>query len=158
MTDFARGPDPLHNAGTPPIPEGPGLAVRRLPGPRRGFTLVELMITTAVVAILATLAIPLWHNMRERGYMALMQADLRNLAVTQETFFIENEAYAASVNELVAKGFRQSPAVQFVITEATRGGWSASVSHPGTPQQCYLFVGLAAPVGAATANGVVTCV
>lgn len=116
------------------------------------------MITTAIVAILVTIAIPLWHSMRERGYVALMQADLRNLAVTQETFFIDNEYYATSVAELAAKGFRSSPYVQFLISEATRGGWSASVSHPGTQQQCYLFVGFAAPVGAATTNGVVTCV
>ena len=126
-------------------------------GPRSGFTLVELMITTAIVAILVTIAIPLWHSMRERGYAALMQADLRNLAVTQETFFIDNEYYATSVSELVAKGFRSSAYVQFLITEATRSGWSAAVTHPGTSQQCYLYVGFAAPVGAATMNGVITC-
>jgi Tfp pilus assembly protein PilE len=116
------------------------------------------MITTAIVAILATLAIPLWHSMRERGFVALMQADLRNLAVTQETFFIDNEYYAPGVPELEQQGFRSSPAVYFQITEATRSGWSAAVSHPGTARECYLYVGFAAPVGPATRNGVIACV
>ena len=122
-----------------------------------GFTLVELMITTAMVAILATLAVPLWHDMRERGFVAVMQADLRNLAVTQESFFFDNEYYASEVNDLVNKGFVGSAAVQYAISEATRTGWSATVSHPGTTQRCYLFVGFAAPVGSATRNGVIDC-
>lgn len=126
-------------------------------GANRGFTLIELMITTAIVAILVTIAIPLWHSMRERGFVALMQADLRNLSVTQETFFIDNDYYAPTVSQLEAKGFRSSGSVAFVIAEATRTGWSATVSHPGTGQECHLFVGFAAPVGSATRNGVIDC-
>jgi type IV pilus assembly protein PilE len=124
---------------------------------KNGFTLIELMITTALVGILATLAVPLWHGMRERGLVAVMQADLRNLAVTQESFFIDHEYYASEVSALVNRGFRGTAAVQYSISEATRTGWSATVSHPGTSRRCHLFVGFAAPVGTATRNGVMDC-
>ncbi len=123
----------------------------------RGWSLIELLITMMIVSILVAIAVPLWHDMRERGYVAVMQSDLRNMAISQEAFFIDNEYYAATLPVLEGKGFQSSAAVELQIAEATRVGWSAWATHPGTVQQCHLFVGFAAPLGTATRNGLISC-
>jgi type IV pilus assembly protein PilE len=124
---------------------------------QRGWSLIELLTTMMIVSILAAIAVPAWHGMRERGYVAVMQSDLRNMAVTQEAFFIDNEYYAATLPQLEGKGFQSSAWVEFQVIEATRVGWSVSATHPGTSQECHLFVGFAAPLGTATRNGVISC-
>jgi prepilin-type N-terminal cleavage/methylation domain-containing protein len=135
------------------VPGVPGMSARS----QRGWSLIELLTTMMIVSILVAITVPLWHDMRERGYVAVMQSDLRNMAISQESFFIDNEYYAATLPSLEGKGFQSSAAVELRIAEATRVGWSVSATHPGTTQQCHLFVGFAAPVGTATRNGLISC-
>lgn len=48
-------------------------------GTEAGFTLVELLTTMAIIAVLAGLAIPTFKTTRERSYKAVLQSDFRNL-------------------------------------------------------------------------------
>jgi prepilin-type N-terminal cleavage/methylation domain-containing protein len=122
-----------------------------------GFTLVEVIIATTIASLLMAIALPVWRDMRERSYVTAMQADLRNLAVIQESHFYDKTAYTPNLAILEAMGFQSSPGVRVTIHEATRIGWSATLSHGATLRQCHLFVGTAAPVGSATEAGAVDC-
>jgi prepilin-type N-terminal cleavage/methylation domain-containing protein len=123
----------------------------------RGFSLIEMLIAMSVVTLLAAIAIPQYREVRERGYIATMRGDLRNLAVIEESHFYDTSTYTASLATLEAKGFRKSGGTLVQVHEATSIGWSASISHAATLRQCFVFVGAAAPVGSATEDGRMDC-
>lgn len=120
---------------------------------RKGFTLIELLIVVVIIGILAAIAIPKFANTKEKAYISAMKSDLRNLATAQETYFGDYQIYATAPagTNLVSKLFDKAGSVIWqpstgveVITNGTSGattGWAASVSRPGTAQQCSIFVG-----------------
>lgn len=65
-----------------------------------GFTLIELVIVMAVVAILAAVAIPNYSAYVQRGHRASAQAYLSDLASRQAQFFIDRRRYADTVAAL----------------------------------------------------------
>ena len=73
-------------------------ATRRKPS--RGFTLIELMITVAIVAILTAIAYPSYRNYVLRGQVANATQGLAVVAANMERWFQDNRTYAAvnSVN------------------------------------------------------------
>ena len=60
---------------------------------RAGFTLIELLIVVVIIGILASIAIPKYHTTKEKAYVATMKADLRKLAVAEETWFSGHGVY-----------------------------------------------------------------
>ena len=66
-----------------------------------GFTLIELMITVAVVGILAAIAYPSYQDSIRKSRRADAKSALLDAAHRQERFFTENNQYT---NVLVAPG------------------------------------------------------
>jgi type IV pilus assembly protein PilE len=58
-----------------------------------GFTLIELMIAVAILAIVAAVALPLYTQYSQRTYRAEAQADLLNCAQGLERYAAENFSY-----------------------------------------------------------------
>jgi type IV pilus assembly protein PilA len=76
-----------------------------------GFTLIELLVVIIIIGILAAIAIPVFLNQRQKGYDAQAKSDLRNMATAEETYLTDNNAYTASVDDLVTAGFKPSSGV-----------------------------------------------
>lgn len=57
---------------------------------KKGFTLIELMISIAIVGILAAIAIPQYHLYRTRTYMAMVRSDTKNAHTAVQAWIAEN--------------------------------------------------------------------
>lgn len=121
---------------------------------RRGVTFIELLTVVVIIGLLALIAIPRLTQNKERGIIASMRADLRNLAEAEEGYYYEHSVYTT---DQVALDLNPTAGNIAVINEATASGWSATVTHPPVAQACYLFHGNATPVGSATVEGLIDC-
>ncbi len=70
------------------------MSIRSRPLPRYpGFTLIELMITVAIIAILAAIAYPSYQEQIRSGRRADAMAQLVTLAQAYERYFTSNNTY-----------------------------------------------------------------
>lgn len=63
----------------------------------QGFTLIELMITVVIVAILAAVAYPSYQNHIIRGNRAAAQQFMLDVAERQAAFLLDARSYAATL-------------------------------------------------------------
>ncbi|MCY1215096.1 Type IV minor pilin ComP, DNA uptake sequence receptor [compost metagenome] len=69
-----------------------------------GFTLIEVMITVAIVAILASIALPSYRQYIVRSKRSAAQAQMMDIANRQQQFLIANRSYA-NTTALTASGY-----------------------------------------------------
>ncbi len=72
--------------------------------PSRGFTLIEVMITVAIVAILAAISYPSYTQYVIRANRSAAQAQMLDIANRQQQFLLANRAYATKT-ELESSGY-----------------------------------------------------
>ena len=64
---------------------------------RKGFTIIELLIVIAVIAVLIAIALPRFKGMREEGDIARAKGELRTLQAALESYYSHNNnAYPAT--------------------------------------------------------------
>lgn len=71
---------------------------------KRGFTLIELMISIAVIAILAAIMIPKFVTTRYRAYLSACELNVRNLGSALESYRNDQERYPDQIADLVVSG------------------------------------------------------
>ena len=62
----------------------------------RGFTLIELMITIAVIGVLAAIAIPAYNSYLYRSYMTEAHAAIGAIKAAQEDYFRQFDCYVTA--------------------------------------------------------------
>jgi prepilin-type N-terminal cleavage/methylation domain-containing protein len=125
---------------------------------RSGFTLIELLIVVVIIGILAAIAIPKFANTKEKAFKANMKADLRNVAVAQESYLYDNSTYYDGAVPSAQLPFVPSTGVTVTLSDVSSGGWGATAGHNNLPGiTCALFVGGSAPPAPATVEGQIAC-
>ncbi|WP_322114262.1 type IV pilin protein [Aquabacterium sp. A7-Y] len=121
------------------------LATRSYSPPCRtwGFTLIELMITVAVVAILAAVAYPAYQDQVRKSRRGAAQAVLLDIASRQQQIFLDSRAYASNVAGTGAT----------VPTDVSRHYTVTLTAVAGTATAAPTFTAQAAPLGAQAADG-----
>ncbi|MCK5680309.1 prepilin-type N-terminal cleavage/methylation domain-containing protein [bacterium] len=92
-----------------------------------GFTLVELMITVAILSILAAVAIPAYSNYINRAKQADAIIGLKAAQMAQEQFFSENNAYSSTME--ILPGFDDGAAAN---NSYVKGEYTVTVVSAGT--------------------------
>jgi type IV pilus assembly protein PilE len=63
----------------------------------RGFTLVEMIVTVAIIGILVGLALPSYREYVRKSRRSEAQAYLMAVAARQQQFLVDTRSYAASI-------------------------------------------------------------
>lgn len=72
---------------------------------RCGFTLVELLVVMAIIAVLLTIAAPRYFNSVERSKEAVLRQDLNVMRDAIDKFYGDTGSYPRDLAELVEKRY-----------------------------------------------------
>jgi type IV pilus assembly protein PilE len=92
-----------------------------------GFTLIEIMVTIAIVGILAAIAIPQYSDYVTRSRLVEAQSKLSDTRVRLEQFFINNRTYVGFTCTQAAIGNEN-----FGITCTTQTANTFTITATGT--------------------------
>ena len=104
----------------------------------RGFTLIELLVVVLIIGILASIAIPQYFRIVEKGRFAESTSWVDGVRSAQERLLVKNSSYCTSGN-YSACGFDMdpgsmryfSPSILAAGTAGTAGapGWSITLTR-----------------------------
>ncbi len=103
----------------------------------KGFTLIELLVVVAIIGILVAIAIPQFSSYKKQANDGAAKSDLRNLAVTMESYYATNSQYppgalAAVISAMSTSGWRSSSNVTVTSILDVGGGNVSSTTAAWT--------------------------
>ncbi len=92
----------------------------------RGFTLIELMITVAIVGILAVIAYPAYEQQSRKGKRTAGYVALEKVAQAEERFMSQNNTYTVNVLALPGLTSTLSEGGNYDVTIVRTDGGAAN--------------------------------
>lgn len=95
-----------------------------------GFNLIELVVTLAIIAILASVAIPGYQSYSQRGNRTDAIDPMQAILNAQELYYADNDSYTSDLSDLgltVSGGAYTTPKGRYKITAAQCGSDALTV-------------------------------
>lgn len=73
-------------------------SVRKAKFRQKGFTLIEVLITVAIIGIIGGIAYPSYLDSLRKGFRTDATESLMRLAIAQEKFYIQNGTYTTEIS------------------------------------------------------------
>ncbi len=107
------------------------------PVSQRGFTLVELMVVVAIIALLAAVVIPNFVHARAQAAVSQTEANMKQIATALEVYYGDHQDYPNAGTAVVPQLFGGSINPYLTVTP---------VNALGRQQYTYAYVGSASGV------------
>jgi type IV pilus assembly protein PilE len=114
------------------------------PSRQYGFTLVELMIAVAVVAVLTRIAYPSYQEYMKRGYRASSQTLLLDLANREQQYLLDNRSFVggtSAVATLLPSGVPVEVSAYYTLTITVTAGPPPTFEVKATPKTGTVLAG-----------------
>jgi prepilin-type N-terminal cleavage/methylation domain-containing protein len=85
---------------------------------RKGFTLIEMLVVMAIVALLLTIALPRYFGSLERSKDIALQENLKVLRLSLDKFYADKGRYPQTLEELVEHKYLRAVPID-PITESS---------------------------------------
>jgi type IV pilus assembly protein PilE len=105
----------------------------------KGFTLIELMVTVAIIGILAAIALPAYSNYITKGKLTEATSSLLQMAALQESFYRDFRTYAAGYSAAGSAATSTTAASGNIAWTAPASGYFIYAIDPTTTATAYLM-------------------
>jgi type IV pilus assembly protein PilE len=95
----------------------------------QGFTLIELMITVVIIAVIAAIAVPNYTDYITRSKFAEAHSQLADLRVKMEQYYMDNRRYSTAAGTGATTcpvAMPTTPTVKYFAYGCTAGGGTAA--------------------------------
>jgi type IV pilus assembly protein PilE len=120
------------------------ITIRRI----RGFTLVELVIAVAVIAILTAVALPSYQSYVKRANRSSAQSLMLDLANREQQYLLDNRSFlgggASAVTTLIPSGVPTEVSSLYTVTITATAGPPPTFLITATPKAGTVMAGEAA--------------
>jgi general secretion pathway protein G len=103
------------------------------PSPQSGFTLVELMVVVAIIALLAAIIIPNYVHAREQAAVSETEANIQEIATALQLYDNDSQTYPTGTNTNVNPALFGGATNQYLTSTPTNALGRKLYSYTNVP-------------------------